>query len=236
MDLTLGPRPAARARMQTASLAHGGGAKREVCSWLAEAVSICCPMTRAKGVLPLIGIHARRQVLDLALLHIKECLQDVDGLLVDLLIVVVLQLLDLVEAIRLIDEGGVGVVGAYVLALLHLAHLHNSMALLTMQEGPAVLMPASSSLQRLERQQQMHLDMNFSSTDTPCNCSHLNNTPSCRESMLATGAKHKAHLENVLQALEGHCDDAHIRAGQQIAQRLDAAGTDKKFDLLLRAA
>ena len=44
------------------------------------------------------------------------------------------------------------------------------------------------------------------------------------------------YLENVFQALEGNCDDAHIRAVQQVAQGLDAACPDQVLDLIVGAS
>ena len=53
------------------------------------------------GVDPL---HLRGEVLRFAILHIKVRLQDEDGLVVDVLVAVVLQLLDFVQAFRLVNQ------------------------------------------------------------------------------------------------------------------------------------
>lgn len=45
-----------------------------------------------------------------------------------------------------------------------------------------------------------------------------------------------AYLENVFQALKGNCDNAHIRAVQQVAQGLDAACPNQVLDLIVRTS
>ena len=64
--------------------------------------------------------HLRGQILCLAVLHVKVGLQDEDGLVVDVLMAVVLQLLNLVQALCLIDELCTGV--ASMSAPLHLPY------------------------------------------------------------------------------------------------------------------
>lgn len=45
-----------------------------------------------------------------------------------------------------------------------------------------------------------------------------------------------AHLEDVLQALHSHCDDAGVVDGQQLAQGFDAAHLHQEADLVSSAA
>mmetsp|Transcript_43523 Transcript_43523/g.120354 ORF Transcript_43523/g.120354 Transcript_43523/m.120354 type:complete len:265 (-) Transcript_43523:1070-1864(-) len=109
-------------------------------------------------------LRGRRQCVVLVVIQTKVCLENVDRFLVHILVLMVLQLLELVEPLRLVDKVGVRV-GAGVRRGIELAR-----------------------------------------------------------------------FEHILDSLERDGHEARVVAGQQIAQRLDAALRHQVLDLLFRAA
>mmetsp|Transcript_17402 Transcript_17402/g.43072 ORF Transcript_17402/g.43072 Transcript_17402/m.43072 type:complete len:314 (-) Transcript_17402:912-1853(-) len=95
-----------------------------------------------------VGVHCRREVLVLLVLQPEILLQDLHGLIVDVVVVVVLQILDLLQSLRLVDE--LRILVGRPLHLVHFTHLEDVLQSLQRHRHDARVAADDEVAQRLD--------------------------------------------------------------------------------------